>query len=357
MTSRGAAVRILLLLGSFVVGWLAAESVARAILGPPGSAGPSAILLSEAPWRTSGRSLYYHSDRTVRLVAVVGGRIEYDVTFPTNDAGSIDSSDYGTRDTAARLRSWAIVGDSFTAGFHGGQPWIPQLRERVAARGQAVDIYNLGVGGTGFNHFLPSLRRAERELGFGHSAVLFVTDDLSRPWWRPVVANRRIHFCAGFMTERECVKRGSTILVLEDPEAGPDAVLEQVRRNIPVRAASDWLGRLARFSHLAAWLDRPSPPAADDFVFAVDLPVWLGKLAHWANGREVVFLHLPERHEVARGRYDVDVGPFMTAAGFRYVPLLSDCNFARSHYLADGHLGREGNEELVNCVGSALGLL
>lgn len=357
MPSRGAAVRILLLLGSFVIGWLGAELIARAILGPPGSAGPSAILMSEAPWRTSGRSLYYHSDRTVRLVAVVGGRIEYDLTFPTNDAGSIDGSDYGTPDSAARSRSWAIVGDSFTAGFHGGQPWIPQLRARVAARGEAVDIYSLGVGGTGFNHFLPSLRRAQRELGFGHSAVLFVTDDLSRPWWRPVVANGRIHFCAGFMTEQECVKRGSTILVLEDPEAAPDAVLEQVRRNIPVRAPSGWLGRLARFSHLAALLDRPSPPAASDFVFAVDLPVWLGKLAHWAEGREVVFLHLPQRHEVARGRYDVDVGPFMTAAGFRYVPLLSDCNFARGHYLADGHLGREGNEELVDCVGSALGLL
>jgi hypothetical protein len=58
------------------------------------------------------------------------GDIVYDVRFTTNDLGFIDHEDYSSDgDRPADAPRLVFVGDSYTAGFHGGTPWVPALRD------------------------------------------------------------------------------------------------------------------------------------------------------------------------------------------------------------------------------------
>ena len=89
-------------------------------------------------------------NESVRTVAIYTGRIEYDVKYQTNNMGFIDHKDYDKNQPIER--SIAFVGDSFTAGYHGGTPWVPGLRDKLA-HDNDLEIYNLGVDGTGIIHF------------------------------------------------------------------------------------------------------------------------------------------------------------------------------------------------------------
>src|SRR5262249_51748559 len=156
-------------------------------------------------------------------------RVEYDVRFRTNDLGLADDRPYRAPSAVPPERRWAFVGDSFTAGYHGGAPWIPRLRARAAALGAPVEIYDLGVSGAGFANFLPLLERAERELDFRRVAILFLSDDLARDAWRPVVAGGRVSICPAEGEGARWPCEPTRILVLEDREAGPAQMREAAR--------------------------------------------------------------------------------------------------------------------------------
>jgi len=125
----------------------------------PDLAGPEVdwALLSEFYVANPDGVFTWPPNRRVRYVRVHGDRIEYDVAFEVNDLGLVDDADY--LDAPHVARQVAVVGDSFTAGYHGGKPWVPALRERMAT--QHARLYNLGIGGAGFLQFeaglLPAL--------------------------------------------------------------------------------------------------------------------------------------------------------------------------------------------------------
>ena len=56
----------------------------------------------------------------IRSVAIYDGRAQFDVTFKTNNMGFVDTRDYPVSPGAKNR--FAFVGDSFTAGYHGGAP-------------------------------------------------------------------------------------------------------------------------------------------------------------------------------------------------------------------------------------------
>ena len=58
-----------------------------------------------------------------------GDKIEYDVTYQTNNLGFIDTKDY-LNEAIPGKNYYAFIGDSFTAGTHAGFPWVPELREK-----------------------------------------------------------------------------------------------------------------------------------------------------------------------------------------------------------------------------------
>jgi len=72
-------------------------------------------------------------------------------------------------------RPYAFVGGSFTAGFHGGKPWVPALRKDMQA--DNTEIYNLGASGTGVEHLYRLLKSVEKELKITHILILAISDD------------------------------------------------------------------------------------------------------------------------------------------------------------------------------------
>src|SRR5690606_30931888 len=120
---------------------------------------------------------------------------------PTNNLGLIDPLDSPARPQAAER--YAFVGDSFTAG-QGARPWIPALRDALWRAGHDVDVFNLGIEGTGVQHFAKLLESLGPELRFNHVVVLLISADLTRPQWRPVLHGEELRFCPSGVSERLC---------------------------------------------------------------------------------------------------------------------------------------------------------
>jgi hypothetical protein len=71
----------------------------------------------------------------------------------------------------------------------------------------------------------------------------------------------------------------------------------------------------------------------------------------------VRFVHVPDKFETARGRYDLDLQAAVEAAGIEYLPALERCTLTPGLYYArDNHLNRDGYRRLGECVGELLGL-
>ena len=358
--ARSVAVRAGLVLASAAVGWLCVEAGARLLLGPPFDATERVLLVSRPYWRTWGRTLRYAPDARVRSVALFGDRIEVDVRFRTNEMGLIDARSYAGPSGLPRERRWAFVGDSFTAGYHGGEPWVPRLRERAAARGRAVAIYNLGVDGAGFPHFASLLEATAPALDYGRVAVLFISNDFQRNDWVPVESGGRISVCPPPDAAETWACEPLRILVFDDRDATAPALRALARASGLVEPPHSLAERVARESFVGAALRRLARPEAPapELRGTVDLSGWLARIEPVARDRELTFLQIPEREEVAEGAYRLDPRASIERAGHRYVSLLDSCGLREEHYLArDHHLDAAGYERLLGCVGSALGLL
>lgn len=318
------------------------------------------LFFSRPNWQTWGASLRYAPHTAIRSVAVYGGRIEYDVRFPTNNLGLIDARDYARAPAEGRERRFACVGDSFAAGFHGGSPWLPRLRDRAQARDPRVELYNLGVGATGFAQFALNLAALDRELDFGRVVVLFITDDLRRATWRPIERGGRLILCPSRLPAGECAASpAQPIHVLEDPSLPAAELLASLDEGGSADRFASTLRRLlggswAAFG-IAAGLGahaQPSAPAPPDDVGP------LQELARSLPDRAFLFLHIPEKDETRRGRHRVDLAAGAAAGGLHYVSLLGSCGFEISDYFeADGHFNAAGYEKLLGCVGRELGLI
>ena len=191
---------------SCLVGLSVAELVLRGV--DPGDSQRTLFFSSKVWTVDGGGAVTYEPNTVIRTVAVHGEEVEYDVTFPVNNLGFVDDQDYplpGREDGSSKR--YVFVGDSFIAGYHGGSPWIPDLRERLTTSGGGPLIYNLGVGGTGLSHF-PSLLESVREkIQFDEIVILAISNDLRRGYWQPVASDERTHFI--HLPEKEEVAAGA----------------------------------------------------------------------------------------------------------------------------------------------------
>jgi len=160
---------------------------------------------------------------------VYDGSIEYDVRYHTNNLGFIDDRDYpDPTATPPTSQQYAVVGNSFTAGIHGGKPWVPALRADLTAALGQTEVYNLGVEGTGMQHFADLLVSFARDRPFTHVVIVAISNDFQRPRWRPEMAPDGLHFCpADEMPQRLHGATTATIIGYNDSDA---EVLEHTRR-------------------------------------------------------------------------------------------------------------------------------
>jgi hypothetical protein len=216
----------------------------------------------------------------------------------------------------AKAPRYAFVGDSFTAGFHGGTPWAPALRDRARRANPDLQIYNLGVSGTGFEHFSRLLKSFATEVDFSDIVILAISDDSERPFWRPLTKGDAIRFCQADKTSPDCLATVSPVARIFDRELGQAEILElavQLREDQP-RGPRKLKARLLEHSRMAALLH--------EYYRRLKLQLgsrdWLNPLADLRDAfpdKKTRFIHLPTRAELKRGSYDLHPEDELAALG------------------------------------------
>ncbi len=335
---------------SVFVGLVVAELMLRVMPDEslPASTAGSALMFSSPTWQLDDQeAVRYLPNRDIRTVAVQAGHVAYDISFRTNNLGLIDHRDY-RRDSNPHAKHYAFVGDSFTAGYHGdGVPWAPRLRDGL--RNRKIDIYNLGIDGTGVEHFRRLLNSVSRQLPIDAVAVVAISDDFLRRFWYPVAAESDIRLC----TEREVHQSCGSIAGIMRADM---SVAETEK--MATAAAGKPRGLLKDLRMLAL-----AKRAYKDSLWLFGLrkknPEWslnsLKGIREAFPSMETHLIHLPQREEVVAGRYAIDIGGVVTGMGIDYFPALERCRWSPDMYLAhDNHPNDSGYRNIADCVAGYL---
>jgi lysophospholipase L1-like esterase len=347
LSVRPIAVNLLLAVASTCIALTCSELCLRRtapeLVAPPNSW----ALLSDFYEANSDGVFTWPADRRIRYIRVHGERVEFDVSFHSNDLGLVDHVDYA--EPSADERRIALVGDSFTAGYHGGRPWVPELRDRMA--GEGVALYNLGIGGAGFVQFERLLASASKSVRFTDVVLVVISDDLLRPAWYFDVERSEARFCVESWPPWFCrlkppyfhrigldgdpaewlARRGG------EPSAAPGSALASLLLHV-IRASertdAERAKRIALNERAIASIVR-------------------------AYGRDRVFvIHLPVRGEVVRGSYDAyaqGLGDLVRGLGVDYFPALSECAWRAGMFFEhDSHPNRSGYTRVASCVAGYL---
>lgn len=342
---------IAVLLG-LLLGALAVEGGARLWLGP--AAPERTLFFSEPPWRVwPDGTIRYPPHARLRSVAIYDGHVAYDVSFSTNDAGLVDRRDYLGPARAGTGERIALVGDSFTAGFHAGEPWVPALAARLRAERPDVELYNLGVGATGVLQFCDLALALDERLHFDRVVLLPIGEDFRRPLFRPLRDGDCIHLCRSDRSEDECRSHACEILAM-------DSVAEPVTRLVErARSARRPPRSLLARTHLGSALlqlvaERREAEAA---ILPEAARAALAQLSFRFGDRRLLLLRLPEKDEVRRGRVRGDPSAELAALGIESRSLLERCDLGTADFQRDDpHPDARGYARIARCVARELEL-
>jgi lysophospholipase L1-like esterase len=337
-------------LAAVIAGLLIGELLLRVFAGVPAPAarGAGGLLFSSGTWDVDADgAVRYQRNREIRTIRVHDGQVVYDLRFRTNNLGFIDHRDYPTAPAAGR-RHYAFVGDSFTAGYHGGEAWVPRLRDDW--RRANVEIYNLGVDGTGIEHFRRLLMSARRQLRIDAIAILAISHDFRRGFWQPQTTDRDIAFCRDPAGKRKC----SRIAAIVRPDAPLAEILERVAPPA-VAPVTDWF----RASRLLALAKRASRNWSERFGQQRELVEQslesLHRLRAAFPNAEIHLIHLPEADEVVAGRYRLDIAARVAGMGIDYFSALERCPWSGDMFFEhDMHPNDRGYRHIAQCVAGHL---
>ena len=316
-------------------------------------------MLSSPTFKLDAReAVRYVENEIIRAVFLKDDDIVYDVRFRTNDLGFIDHEDYLVPDQSRTdAPRYAFVGDSFTAGFHGGTPWVPALRDRARKTNPDLQIYNLGVSGTGFDHFGRLLKSFATDVGFSEIVILAISYDSERPFWRPLTKGDAIHFCRADKTASDCLATVRPVARIFDRELGQAEILEllvQLQEDQP-RGPRKLKDRLLEHSRMAALLRE----YYRRFKLQLGSRDWLNRLADLRDAfpdKKTRFIHLPTSAELKRGGYNLHPEDELAGLGVEYFPAMTACSWPEGMFMADGHPNALGYDAIARCVSNHLGL-
>jgi hypothetical protein len=359
---------LLLALISTVFCLLLGEVALRALFSPPQA--ETRFLFWSSPHFVldAQDAVRYRPHETVREIAIYDGRIEYDARYRTNNLGLIDELDYHPNEAGRRI---ALVGDSFTAGS-GAPPWIPALRGLLTSQQPGARLYNLGVAGAGIIHMVRLIESLAPTLAFDEIVILAITNDFHRPFWRPLTSDTEIRFCPMDESRTVCAKREpvATVIPYALGAAGLQAsIAERTRARAAAALHHSPLTRTLRHSRvfaLAHDLYRQQPIfAAGEKTQQVsdtlkrfverDSEAALRQLRARFADTPIHLIHLPEKHEVAQGRYDRNLKPLADELGLRYTSALDRCDWSIDlFYPRDPHPNALGYQRIAHCAAGLL---
>ena len=316
-------------------------------LGTPPPPGPRSLLFSQPAWEWDARGFVRFTPKAaIRTAAVYDGAIEYDVGFATNSDGFIDDREYAP-DPARR--SVALLGDSFTAGYHGGTAWVPRLRESPGFDPTRDQLLNFGVSGTGLLNFEQILAAYDPAYGFEDILILAIRSDFDRPPWKPVVQDGQVFLCDLAEPIDECPRSPARILLF-DGDASPTELRRTVARVHGERDASPWR-RFIDTSFLLRGLREIRNRSGADPTPGFEALARMRKRHPTARFQ---LLHLPQKHEVRGGTFASLRRP-TEATGVIYLDGSQRCRLAPEDFFpADGHPNASGYEKIRACAARAL---
>jgi hypothetical protein len=280
---------------------------------------------------------------------------EYEYEFYTNNLGLVQRERI-----VSNKPSVLILGDSFTEG-QGAEPWFEQIAPFF--RAQNYQPVNGGLLGTGTRQWvlLHDYLKA-RHIDVRKLVVVLISDDYVRPVWN---FPERVLACLA--DYRICV--GDEDFHGMPPDAHRPAFLEKLRK---YRTDPDWKGslksrlpatavayrqarRLAdgireRLNALVA--QSPSPEsAADDSLDAKQIRYFFDMY-----GKDVVFVHIPDRNELKTGPEESGVlaRAQIRMLGAKFFDGFERCGLTRADYhVNDGHPNAAGYAKIAVCVREA----
>lgn len=352
--------RLLLMLTSAAVAFAVAEGVLRLI--EQETLPQASVLFSSQHWALDQRGAVRHMpNEAVRMVSVYADTVEFDVAFRTNNLGLVDHRDYPS--ASDTRRHYAFVGDSFTHGM-GADPWVPKLRDQLQEAGRQIEIYNLGVNGASVQHFRKLLSSAAAELLISHIVVIAISNDFLRPWWVPIagpsgsIACRDPPDCKHVRPMMPIFKYGASV---EEVLRQHRAITAEITARQPVDAwwkRALWQSRL--YEMLRRSIDRIAQRVAPAEAFAYDLedPRLLDvNLEALAGIRAdfprlpITLAHFPQKDEVERRGYDLDLAEPAGRLGIDYFAALTGCEWSLNMYhRVNGHPNASGYENFAQCL-------
>lgn len=342
--------KIFLVLGAVLVGLTIGELLLRVVVdeSKPAARGGTGLLFSSESWELDSEgAVRYQPNREIRAIAVRAGQVAYDVRFRTNNLGFIDHRDYPPQRMTGR-KYYAFVGDSFTAGYHGGEPWVPRLRDNLARKD--IEIYNLGIDGTGIEHFRRLLMSARRQLNIDAIVLLAISHDFQRGFWQPQFSDRQIAFCAEKAGKQKC----NSIAGIVSPDVSLAEILDRVSP-ADGKLSTNWIREL-RLLALAKRASRNLSELLGQKKKALDQSLLsLQSLRAAFPDTEIHLIHLPEEDEVASGRYRLDIAKPVAELGINYFPALQGCGWSKDMFLErDKHPNAHGYRHMARCVADHL---
>ena len=293
----------------------------------------------------------YQPNKNIRTIAVYDNKIEYDVHFDTNNLGLADGKNY-EYENLANKRYYAFVGDSFTAGFHGGEPWVPKLRRNID--GENIEIFNLGVSGTGIEHFYRLLQGTSEQLHITHIVILAISEDIRRNSWYPLTNSTEIRFCQKNTPSPECIKRPYIAKIIHPASSSEDIlkVAEEIIKDREKNPQRSGITGFLRQSELLVFVVRSlKTMLLYEERYSLDA---LRNIREAFPLAEIYFMHLPQKQEVANGGYFLNnLGNEIEEIGISYFPALKECHWQMDMFFVhDSHPNSVGYDNIRKCVSS-----
>jgi hypothetical protein len=352
----------LLTIGSILLGIVGIEILCRLFL--PSIANrdrePHVIYFFDGPstiFRNYGDIFTYVPNSDIKILTVSYSekdfRIEYDNDIQTNNFGLVQDSAVNPGKV-----SFMLLGDSFTEGV-GASPWFPLASTEISKLG--YQPINGGIGGSGFGSWLKLDRYlAAADINIRKVVILFISDDFHRPVW-----NVRPNELRCLSDQSSCSVGSEVFFRYRLPP--PEALASWVTRIREARATT--LGAQAQalvpatyyiYKQLSERL-RLTPGARARVAWEErgedEARAAIGEFIKIYGPKNVAFLHLPEKGELASGPDSLGLNArrSIQQAGGKLLDGFVLCHLTEADYHPnDLHPNRRGYEKIAACTADVI---
>jgi len=234
---------------------------------------------------------------------------------------------------------------------------VPALRADLTATLGPTEVYNLGVEGTGMQHFADLLVSFARDQPFTHVVIVAISNDFQRPRWRPEMAPDGLHFCPPDEMP-QCLNGAPTATIIGYHDSDAEIlehtwrVERQAAARTPDSSFVDKARKLAQHSQLLRRVSRlVKARSGTRRKLIEDSMGALASVREHFPAVPITFIQLPEKEEVQMNRYLFDPEGRLRNMGVKYYPALRLCPWSPAMFLPrDNHPNATGYEKVEQCV-------